>query len=571
MLKFKKYQSSLQVIIIVMLSMAVFLIMIKNMSHGLPLLGDTRFHLGRIYEIREAFSEHQIPSWLNFTSFFSMGAAISGMYPDITLWPLVFITNKLPFFYQIIAIRSIILILTFLVSFLSLQSHNINRVNSFFAAIIYTFSGYSLYQFLFEFQPGAIIIMIFTFPLIFGVIDVLSIDKFSFRLSLKLSILFGIVVYSHILSVVTIAFLIILFWIFKCLIEAKVNWYTVLHMVIATLLTAVYALPIFYRIIKISQSRIAPPFSKGVVNAGNIVDLFANPQIYSRTSLSIVAIILLILVLFKGSINKFVAVFLSAELVLMILCTNLTPWIYLQKIPLINMLQYTPWRFGIWLSSLIILAFLFTNYKHKQNILFMLSLLTLLSIPGIPRNPTPDFSYNPKIYISPNRLVANNIYRNFDTTFRDYLPAKSVGPAIDNKVPSNVEKLSYNQKIYTQKDNSNIKKIAFNSKIIIYNKKGLKGNHYNLPIYYYPSLKYNVKINGSPIKKIRQTKSGFMQLSVDAPLHANSKILIQYNSPKLYNLLLLFSLGIFIFFSLYYLLTSKKVSTRNTSATTSLL
>lgn len=47
---------------------------------------DTFFHIGRVYEIRYAFQHLEFPNWLNFQSFFGIGQAVNGMYPDISLY-----------------------------------------------------------------------------------------------------------------------------------------------------------------------------------------------------------------------------------------------------------------------------------------------------------------------------------------------------------------------------------------------------------------------------------------------------------------------------------------------------
>ena len=173
MLKVKinaKVRGSIVAILAVLLILMTVVITIKR---GLPMVWDTRFHIGRIYDIREAFLAHRIPTWVNFSSYHGMGQAINGMYPDITLWPFILITNGLSFVNQIIAIKVVILLATFIVTYISLVKHNFIKENSFYVAILYVFTGYSLYQFLYELQPGAIAIYIFTFPLIFSIEEVL--------------------------------------------------------------------------------------------------------------------------------------------------------------------------------------------------------------------------------------------------------------------------------------------------------------------------------------------------------------------------------------------------------------
>ena len=90
---------------------------------GVYSFGDTSFHIARIYEIREAFLSHQIPIWLNFLTFSQMGQAINGMYPDISLWPFVLVTSWLPLVEQVVAIRILIVLMTFIVTAISLYRH----------------------------------------------------------------------------------------------------------------------------------------------------------------------------------------------------------------------------------------------------------------------------------------------------------------------------------------------------------------------------------------------------------------------------------------------------------------
>ena len=101
---------------------------------------------------------HELPNWLNYHSYFGLGQAVNGMYPDLMLWPLVLVTLPLPLMKQIIAIRVVILALTCLVTYLSLVKRKYQSNLAIFAAVIYTLSGYSLYQATTEIQLGTGII-----------------------------------------------------------------------------------------------------------------------------------------------------------------------------------------------------------------------------------------------------------------------------------------------------------------------------------------------------------------------------------------------------------------------------
>lgn len=522
----------------------IMLVTIVESRKGIMLYGDTAFHINRIFEIRQAFRAHDIPNWLNFVSFSQLGQAVNAMYPDITLWPLVLITNGLSFFNQILVIRSIILLLTIIVTYFSLSNRGFSSEESFLAAVIYGLSGYSLYQFIIEFQPSVAIIYAFTFPLIFLTIDVLKSEKFNIWLSIKLSLIFGIIIYSHLLSAVVVAIVIAVTWIVKCLLNKSVNLYTAFNILVASILSFIYFLPILYRMYAVSVSHIAPPYGKGQVNADNFSALFQNPQIYSRTSLSLIAILLICFVIFRGEKNIFIYSLLSVELLLMALCTNIVPWIILEKLPIINMLQFTPWRFGIWLSALPLLTFLYAwPIKSRIKVLFILSLLVSFSVPEIfHSNTISNFATTQHITQKNITSISSNALT------RDYSPYKAVGNNVENEVSSIIKKTAKSPYLKDERGKTyRIKKESSSYDVIaIKIEKALPNGNYIIPIYYYPSLKYNVSINNQKHLDIKQDKHGLMIVKIVKNVSEGSTILIKYNNPQIYVLFLLFSLTMYL-------------------------
>lgn len=534
-------------------------------KNGIPQIGDTSFHMDRVYEIREAFKAHHIPSWLNFSSFFGMGQAVSGMYPDITLWPLVLITIKLGFLHQILAIRILILISTFVVNYFCLSARGFVKEYSFFIAIIYAFSGYSLYQFLFEFQPGTAVINIFAFPIALSIHDLLNENRIDKYLVVKLSLLFGIIVYSHLLSIVVFAIIILSFWVIKSLYLRKVNKYSIINLLFSILLTIIYSLPILLRLIIISSSHISSPYGKEIVESENIYQVLFNPNTYSRTSLSLIALVFLVIVIWLRPYKQQALHFIIAEIILMLFCTNLFPWVIFQKIPLINMLQYTPWRFGIWLSVLPLVAFLYIKTKHKRLILFLLALLTLAAIPEISRQKTDmNFSFDKGAYFSLKNTSFNSSWRSFETPNRDYLPYPTIGATAKNVVPKYVQNQLYSPVI--KNNHGGEEKVIKNSEsysgITLYTKKSLRGKNYTLPIYYYPSLKYDIEINNKSNIKVTQSKNGFMKINTKTPLRKKSKITVYFKNPTSYKILLLISLSSYALMCLYLFLLGNSINSR---------
>lgn len=553
----KRIRISYSWIIGVIALMSIVYVSMIESRKGMMLYGDTAFHINRILEIRQAFRAHDIPNWLNFVSFSQLGQAVNSMYPDITLWPLVLVTNGLSFFNQLLAIRIIILFLTVLITYFSLFNRGFSSEESFLASIVYGLSGYSLYQFTIEFQPGVAIIYAFTFPLIFLTIDVLKSEKFDIWLSIKLSLVFGIIIYSHLLSAVVVAIVIATLWIIKCSLSKSVNLYTIVNIFVASIFSFVYFLPILYRMYVVSKSHIAPPYGKGQVNAENFAALFQNPQVYSRTSLSLIAILLICLVIFKGKRSIFVYGLLGAELLLMILCTNIVPWTILERLPVINMLQFTPWRFGIWLSALPLLVFLCAwPTQSKVKVLFIISLLVSFSIPEIFHNNTTvgDFETAQHITQKNSTAIASN------TLTRDYSPYNAVGNSIENEVSPAIKKIVKSSYLKDEKGRTYRAKkdVLGHDGIAIKTRKKLSKGDYIIPVYDYSSLKYNVSINNQEHVNIRQNNRGLMVVRITKNIPKNSTILIKYKNPRVYILLLLFSLIIYTIMAITTILNMRR-------------
>lgn len=531
---------------------AIFLtlmIIIVDLRRGIPMIWDTWFHIERIIDIREAFKAHQVPTWINFSSYYEMGQAINGMYPDITLWPLIFITNSLSLVNQVIVIKVLILGGTFLISYISLVNHKFKKESSFYVAILYTFSGYSLYQFLYELQPGAIIIYIFTFPLIFSIEEVLYAKSIEKKLIIKLSLLFGIILYSHLLSAAVIACLILILWFIRTIVEQELNYFSILNLFFASLLAFLYSMPILYRVYVISKSKIAPPYGKGVVDSENLIDIFTNPQIYARVSLSFIALILFIISIHYFGKEKEITKLLIAEMVIIILCSNLIPWNILGKLPLINMFQFTPWRFGIYLSALPMLAFLHTRLKNKNMILCVLAILSLVAVPEAFKQNNSVFKSSQCSFIKNNTVKENDL----NIIIRDYLPAKVIGNSTENAVPSFYKK----QALYPAMNGvKNIKLQRVNQRygsISFRNQDYVRKGTYVIPVYYYSSLNYQIKVNNKDMPEIKKSSNGLMMIKITQNLHKNSKITVKYMNPKFYNVLLIISLSMYVFVCAYFI------------------
>ncbi|MBD7895201.1 hypothetical protein H9564_05710 [Limosilactobacillus sp. Sa3CUN2] len=520
---------------------------------GVKLFGDGIFHVQRILEIRNAFLHLQMPSWVNFSTFFEIGQAVNGMYPDITLWPLVLITIFLSPQHQVVAISFLIFFLTLIVTWLCLSIRTNNIEMSFYLATIYTFSGYTLYQFLNEIQPSAAIINIFVFPIFFVSKELLGSKKIDITLICKFSLCIILIGFSHLLSLIVYGFLlgsVVLFRIF----QKKISISFFVNAFLSFPLVLVGMSPIIYRVLKISSSGILEPFGKGHIKAATLPKMLNFISWWSREQLSIAALVLLIVVYcFFNSNMKSKLIRLSIlEGYMFILCLKIFPWKAFNHVPLINNLQYTPWRFGIWLSVIPIIMFADNFKDYQQFIGIKIShILALLSV---------ILSISAQSYlISGQVLRLNNdvIAQIMATTpiaseqkktimamgeHPDYFPkVENVKNRKYELLPSRLDQI-WNQKIKVEnKSYDFVEKIGEqNLSFYVKNIKRQKGVNIELPILGYRSLDYHIALNNKKVQ-YKVNKQGNMVIN-NADIKMNSmKIDIRFIMPRVYKILLIIS------------------------------
>ncbi|MBL3531577.1 hypothetical protein JMJ99_09380 [Companilactobacillus zhachilii] len=367
-----KNKPALQTILIALLFFITLLIWTLWQFHFNYMVSmyDTYFHSQRIYEIRLAFQQHTLPSWVNFNTFFNTGQAINGMYPDFTLWPFVWITNFLTPIHQQIAIKVLIYALTFIVSFLSLNKRFDSR-NAVLAASIFALSGSALKDLTNEMQTGTAIVMIFAFPLLFTLKDAVESTKIDPPLIIKTALLMTIVINSHLLSAVTITIIVGIFLIIETIL--KKNYLAWINLAIAALLTVALCLPIIYRVLRISKTGLLAPFGKGHVISEPIWTLFMTTSWNAKSTISVASIILLVIVLIgikKEKLCQLMPWFL-VELVLIIFSTNLVPWGLLSKLPVLDTFQYANWRFAPFLGMVPLVLILINFDQKKARLIFV--------------------------------------------------------------------------------------------------------------------------------------------------------------------------------------------------------
>lgn len=522
-------------------------------------LYDTFFHSERIYEIRLAFLQHSLPSWVNFNSFFNTGQAINGMYPDFTLWPFVWITDFLTPIHQIIAIRSLIAVSTFVVTFLSLNKRFDSR-NAILAATIFSLSGSVLKDLANEMQTGTAIVMIFAFPIIFTLKDIIESDKIEPPLIIKTALLMTIVINSHLLSAVAITMIAGIFLIIETFIKKSfIPW---INLIIAALLTIVLCAPIIYRIIKISKTGLLSPFGLGHVASDPIWTIFTTARWNSKSTISIASIILLVIVGigFKKEKLRQMLPWILIELVLLLFCTNIVPWNLLDHLPIINSFQVANWRFAPFLGMIPLILILINFSKKKALVIlglmaalsYLLALKTTYDQQHTNQSMPLVTQYSTKT-VNPNGLAkVTSTGINSDTIIRTLIPDYS-----PNSVP--IEKGSNglnldSQIVYLlskhigQTNNRDIplKQTSPDVNTLELSADNIPKGQFTLPLYNYNSLNYQVTLNGQKVKASRN-KVGFMVVNSSKDMvHATYQI--KQVQPKLYRVL------IFVSFTLFFVL-----------------
>ncbi len=515
---------------------------------------DTIFHSQRIYEIRLAFKAGQLPSWVNFNTFFFTGQAFNGMYPDYTLWPFVFITNFLTPIHQIIAIRTIIAAMSFVVSYFSLNKR-FSSQNAILAASVFAMSGSVLKDMTGEMQSGTAIIMIFIFPILFTLKDIIQSDKFDLKLIIKTTLLMALVANSHLLTAVILAIVAGIFLIINTII--KKNYVAWLNLIIATGLTLLLCLPIIYRVMVISKTGLLPPFGKGNITSISLLGLVIKPDWDAKSTFSAAAIILLVLSLFgirKDNFKK-VLPWLLVELVLIILSSNIFPWSLFNHVPVIDNFQVANWRFGIFLGIIPIILILMTF--NKSIVTKILLVMAIASYPMATYTAIHNQHFRTKNAVVVTEYTQQQIPQNkavkmtstginSDKIMRSLLPdyspnttplqKDSNGMFLDQSIIyplANHIGQTAKKDIFLTHSQSSIKSVTWTANDVP------KGN-ISLPTYGYKSLHYRVTLNGKHVPWSLNNRSLITVNSKQNLKHATYKI--TWLTPKVYYLLMGISL-----------------------------
>ncbi|WP_334330244.1 hypothetical protein [Companilactobacillus sp. HBUAS59699] len=519
---------------------------------------DTFFHTQRVFEIRQAFLHGNLPSWLNFNTFFSAGQAVNGMYPDFTLWPFVLITNMLSPIHQIIAIKVLIAALTFVVTFLSLNKRY-NSFNSSMAALIFTYSGAVLRDITTEFQPGTAIVLAFAFPILFTFKDIIESKTINYISAIKLGLLMTIVINSHLLSAIALSMVAGVFLIVVSIKNHSLApWF---NLIIASLVTVILCLPIIYRVMTISKTGLLAPFGKGNIIADPITILFTNSKWNARVAFSTLTLIILLVVFADLNTKKIkqLTPWILIEALLIVFSTDMTPWTIFNNVPIINNFQESSWRFALFLGVIPIILLLDNFKEHtSQFILVLLSVLSISAATQVTTNyiynhgqdlatvtadSTKEVGLNQDVKLTSSGINSETIQR---ILIPDYAPNK-----VSLEPNSNGQSLSFdiqnklkNHWAIQGKQKIALVKTTATTNSVSYRGKHLKSGNIQLPIFGYSSLNYQITVNGKDTKWTTDDQ-GFITIPIAHKLQT-ANITVNNSYPRAYSYLLWISFVLFI-------------------------
>lgn len=503
---------------------------------------DTFFHIGRISEIRYAFQHFEFPNWLNFQSFFGIGQAVNGMYPDISMYPFVLLTMPLSPFHQVIAVQVLIAVLTVIITYICLTHRRVPADISLYTSIIYTFASLATRV---EFKPGTNIILIFGLPIAFTTFDILASKKFDIRLTLKFALVVILILYSHFLSIIVLAFMMVGIFVYL-LITKNTSIYAIANIFMAMIISILAISPIIYRYLLINGSKITMPYLYGNIQGVSI------PQLIKSHFITFFIIIVSLLTYNKENIKSA----LHSPLVLLalytcFLSTHYFPWKLFNHVPLVNCLQNANFRFPIVLLIITTIFISQTQGKDIQRTYKVLSILAVFMISfsafllihrihAVNLLPLNDDTYK-KVTLVTGHYNKNEQHVN-QLMYYDYYPSGVPSSFKRTYVLSEKgRKMVLNPTIKSGKAQVPIKKVAINNGVNITPKGSLtsKTGKVILPMLGYKSLHYQIMVNG---KKVPYTIDGLYLAIHQHHLSRSDVITVMFHNPTIYTWLMVIAL-----------------------------
>ena len=215
------------------------------------------------------------------------------------------------------------------------------------------------------------------------------------------------------------------------------------------------------------------------------------------------------------------------------------------------MLQYTPWRFGIWLSILPLFIFIRMDSNIDVNSkVLVLSIVCILSVANVIGN-YKNYMNSPLKFTSNNVTSLNQIKYNpihNRILIRDYSPKQANKVGINDKVSKRVINQAKSPYIKAHKSKIKVKKQIEANGVKLRMHGFSEKRKILLPVYGYRSLKkeYSITLNDKyeVSEKNITTEDGFLKLNIPNGYYNSLKInsiKISFNNPKIYSILIVLS------------------------------
>lgn len=477
---------------------------------------DLHFHIDRIENLVGLLKSHTLISFISTYSYNKVGIAMDQFYPNLFIYPFavlrIIVKNPVSAIYDGLMLINLI---TCGIAHYSYKRFSDSTLKAFIFTNIYFFSTYRFVDMVTRFDLGELLAISFI-PLAFW-----SFFEVFFRDSGKwpaLSISMSLLLYSHILSLLFVAFFFVIIIVFNFK-RIKLPFRVFKRTLYAVLLFLLFSFGFLYNFLYTYQSgTIKSPGIHILQNEAlqpiNLLHNSISNNIAGYTgqtyNIGIIAIVILVLLFKIHPIEHFNRVLINLTLFSLFLCTNLFPWFVIQDTP-IAIIQI-PWRFLIianfFIAVLGVQVFLKVS-KSKAIIVGLPTVLIVLNFTSVnyfikqrELLPTLNYALTPTDGSSKNRLIKinnKNYYRLSEiNNTSDYIP-------LTHKKFNHSDSLNFEKVIAHYATLQNGKNIHIGDmhslpngmryKISAQKQKG----RISLPFYMYNKKNYIVKRNGHKI------------------------------------------------------------------------
>lgn len=542
--KIRKRSNNSFFLMLLFFLLSVLIIYFSHISDGKLIAGDDfAFHKMRIEGLYESIMNGVYFPRLNMTFMNSMGYASSIFYSDIFLYfPAILRTLGFSLAESYVSLLILINFITFSVAYFSMYIVEEKVNKSLLFSILYTLSTYRLFDLTKRAALGEVLAFAFL-PLAFmGLYQILyKNQKKWYYLTLGMSL----IIFAHLLSAVLFALLILVFLVlnWKELYHNSARRNSFIKAVIFTIpLVMFYLLPILEQLRSQDLRVSTNPIVYISVAAMNLQDIVTQ-SLSNVSHLVNIGIVLLIFIMLyiikirhiKSNMTKHI---FTSVILFIFLSTNLFPWKFFDK-TFLNTIQF-PWRFFTLVTLClcwVIAQDEINMFKHKKSANYLMILVTLFSL---------SYSLNANQYMD-NKIMSYGQFNEpstYDIGFgKEYLPKEA---NLDELMKYNLDLIYNSNELTTTNYSKNRDEITFNfessTKQVV-----------TLPLVYYKG--YVAELVGTgELSEPYLSKEGL--LSIDVIGEGNVKVF--YKGTILQFITLYFSIGSWIIFTLWLILTREK-------------